>query len=226
MRILIAEDDVHLVDMLREALSARQYVVDTAEDGESAWHWLKASDYDLVLLDVTLPKLDGIRLCQRMRNLNYDTPVLMLTARDTVADKISGLDAGADAYMIKPFDLEELLAQIRALLRRSGTASHAKLYWGSLCLDATTYEVTYAGQSLSLTRKEFFLLELLLANGRKLLSRPGIIDRLWSLEDSPTEEAVKTLIRTLRQKLRNAGAPADLVETVHGLGYRMKQLDQ
>jgi DNA-binding response OmpR family regulator len=225
MRILIVEDDIQLAEMLTEALTNRQYTVDVAQDGEAAWHWIEALDYDLVLLDVTLPKMNGIRFCQQLRDRNASTPVLMLTARDTIADKIIGLDAGADAYMVKPFDLEELMAQIRALLRRGGTTVRPKLYWGGLSLDPTTYEVMYGEQLLSLTRKEYSLLELLLANGRKVLSRPGIIDRLWSIDDSPTEEAVKTHIRTLQQKLRNVGAPDDLIETVHGLGYRMKQLD-
>lgn len=225
MRILIVEDDIQLAEMLTEALTNRQYTVDVAQDGESAWHWIELSDYDLVLLDVTLPKIDGIRLCQQLRDRNTAIPVLMLTARDTIADKIIGLDAGADAYMVKPFDLEELMAQIRALLRRGGTRIRPKLCWGSLCLDPTTYEVMYGEQLLTLTRKEYSLLELLLANGRRVLSRPGIIDRLWSIDESPTEEAVKTHIRTLRQKLRNVGAPDDLIETVHGLGYRMKQLE-
>lgn len=231
MRVLIVEDDNQIADMLTEALTNRQYAVDVAQDGEIAWQWIKTLDYDLVLLDVTLPKIDGIRFCQQLRtasgsaNSNTTIPVLMLTARDTIADKIIGLDAGADAYMVKPFDLEELMAQVRALLRRGGTSVRPKLTWGGLSLDPTTYEVTYEGQILNLTRKEYSLLELLLANGRKVLSRPGIIDRLWAMEESPTEEAVKTHIRTLRQKFRNAGAPDDLIETVHGLGYRMKQLD-
>jgi len=231
MRVLIVEDDIQIADMLTEALTNRQYTVDVAQDGEIAWQWIKTLDYDLVLLDVTLPKIDGIRFCHQLRtasgsaNSNTTIPVLMLTARDTIADKIIGLDAGADAYMVKPFDIEELMAQVRALLRRGGTSVRPKLTWGGLSLDPTTYEVTYEGQILNLTRKEYSLLELLLANGRKVLSRPGIIDRLWAIEESPTEEAVKTHIRTLRQKFRNAGAPDDLIETVHGLGYRMKQLD-
>lgn len=225
MRILIVEDDIQLADMLTEALTNRQYTVDVAQDGEVAWHWVEVVDFDLVLLDITLPKIDGIRFCQQLRDRRASIPVLMLTARDTIADKIIGLDEGADAYMVKPFDLEELMAQIRALLRRGRTTIRPKLCWGQLSIDPTTYEVMYGDQRLNLTRKEYSLLELLLANGRKVLSRPGIIDRLWSINDSPTEEAVKTHIRTLRQKLRTVGAPDDLIETVHGLGYRMKQLD-
>lgn len=223
MRILVVEDDKQIAETLTEALTHRRYAVEVVHDGEAAWAEVMTSDYDLILLDVTLPKLNGIQFCQRLRHHNLILPVLMLTARDTRADKILGLDAGADDYVVKPFDLEELMARVRALLRR-GSAVQSKLAWGSLQLNPSTYEVTYDQQPLLLTPKEFAVLELLVSNGRRVLSRPGIIERIWSLEDPPTEEAVKTHIRTLRQKLRAAGAPDDLIETVHGLGYRMKQI--
>jgi len=224
MRVLVVEDDLQIADMLAEALTNRQYKADVAQDGEEAWDWLEMLEYDLILLDITLPKMDGIRFCQRLRDRHSSIPVLMLTARDTIADKIIGLDAGADDYMVKPFDLEELMARVRALLRRGGATVRATLSWGELCLNPTTFEVTYADRPLNLTPKEHALLELLIANGRRVLSRPGIIERLWTLDESPTEEAVKFHIKTLRQKLRNAGAPEDLIETVHGLGYRLKQV--
>jgi DNA-binding response OmpR family regulator len=130
MRILVVEDDVQLADMLTEALTNRQYMVDVASDGEAAWDWFEALNYDLILLDITLPKLDGIRLCQKLRDRHATVPILMLTARDTIGDKIIGLDAGADDYMVKPFDLDELMARIRALLRRGNLAPHATLLWG------------------------------------------------------------------------------------------------
>lgn len=222
MRILIVEDDIQIADMLTEALTNRQYVVDVAQDGEEAWHYAQTLEYDLVLLDITLPRLNGIRLCQQLRDRHFSLPVLMLTARDTIDDKIIGLDAGADDYMVKPFDLRELMARIRALLRRGSTGSTPVLSWGSLQLDPNTYEVFYANQLLRLTPKEYALLELLVSNGRRVLSRPGIIERIWSLEEPPTEETVKSHIKTLRQKLRDAGADEDFIETVHGLGYRLK----
>lgn len=223
MRILIVEDDVQIADMLAEALGNHQYVVDIAKDGEMAWNWIEICEYDLILLDVTLPKINGIRLCQKLRDRRSTVSILMLTARDTLEDKVLGLDAGADVYMVKPFDLEELMAQIRALLRRGSAGLPTILQWEGLSLNHSTYEVLYQEQPLSLTRKEFTLLELLVTSGRRVLSRPGIIDRMWSLDDAPTEDAVKAHIRTLRQKLKVAGAPEDLIETVHGLGYRMKQ---
>ncbi len=224
MRILVVEDDVQLADMLTEALTNRQYTVDVAGDGEAAWNWCETLSYDLILLDITLPKLDGIRFCQKIRDRNMTVPILMLTARDTIGDKILGLDAGADDYMVKPFDLDELMARIRALLRRGSVAPHSSIVWRQLYLNPVTYEVAYAHESVSLTPKEYALRELLVANGRRVMSRPGILERLWSLDDSPTEEAVKFHIKTLRQKLRAAGAPEDFIETVHGLGYRLKQL--
>jgi DNA-binding response OmpR family regulator len=195
-----------------------------AQDGEEAWSWVEALEYDLVLLDITLPKMNGIRFCQRLRERHSAVPVLILTARDTIADKIVGLDAGADDYMVKPFDIEELLARIRALLRRGGSAVRPSLFWGDLSLDPNTYEASYQNRLMTLTPKEYALLELLVANGRRVLSRPGIIERLWALDDPPTEEAVKSHIKTLRQKLRSVGAPEDFIETVHGLGYRLRQI--
>lgn len=223
MRILIVEDDVQLAEMLTEALSERQYVVDVAKDGETAWDWVQVLKYDLIVLDVTLPKLDGVSFCQRLRDRNFTLPVLMLTARDTIADKIVGLDAGADDYVVKPFDLQELMARIRAQLRRGSVTAAPTLSWGGLCLNSSTYEVTYEEQPLHLTPKEYAILELLVSSGRRVLSRSAIIEHIWSLEDPPTEETVKSHIRSLRMKLRGVGAPEDFIETVHGLGYRLKQ---
>ncbi|BAY30288.1 two component transcriptional regulator [Nostoc carneum NIES-2107] len=225
MRILVVEDDVQLAEMLVEALTDRQYVVDIAQDGEEAWDFIKGLEYDLVVLDITLPKLDGVSFCQRLRSHHRSLPVLMLTARDTLADKVTGLDAGADDYMVKPFEMPELMARIRALLRRNQSAtSFGGLSWGDLHLNSSTYEVTYAEYPLHLTPKEFALLELLVSSGRRVLSRTGIIERIWSLNDPPSEETVKSHIKSLRNKLREIGAPDDFIETVHGLGYRLKQL--
>lgn len=225
MRVLVVEDDLHLAEILTEALSDRAYSVDVVKDGESAWDWLSSLSYDLIVLDVTLPKLDGISLCRRLRAApnNGTTPVLMLTARDTTADKILGLDAGADDYMVKPFDLEELMARVRALLRRGSLTTPSMITCGELQINPETHDVTYSEEFVQLTPKEYALLELLATNGRRILSRSSIIDRIWSLQDPPTEETVKSHIKGLRQKLRNAGAPEDFIETVHGVGYRLKQ---
>lgn len=222
MRILLVEDDIQLADSLAEALTAQRYAVDLARDGETADQHARHLVYDLVLLDVTLPKLDGVGLCQRLRDRGYATPILMLTARDTSLDKVVGLDAGADAYMVKPFNLQELLAQIRALLRRGQSGSPPVLTWGALQLNPSSYEVTYNRSPIHLTPKEFALLEAMLRHGRRVLSRTAIIEQVWNWQDCPEEDTIKTYIKNLRSKLRTAGAPKDLIETVHGLGYRLK----
>lgn len=225
MRILLVEDDVHLAETLAEALTDQRYIVDVVTDGESGWNQTHILDYDVLLLDVMLPELDGVSLCHRLRSHGYTMPVLMLTARDTISDKITGLDAGADDYVIKPVDLQELFARIRALLRRGNASSTPILEWGNLRLNPSTYEVIYEQTMLHLTPKEYSLLELLLRNGRRVLSRSVIIEHVWPLESSPEEQAVKVHIRSLRQKLKSAGCSEDLIETVHGMGYRLKQLD-
>jgi DNA-binding response OmpR family regulator len=223
MRILLVEDDELLAGVIAEFLSDHLHVVDIVFDGEEAWEQCKTIEYDLILLDVMLPKLDGIHLCQRLRSQNYSVPILMITALDTSTDKVTGLDAGADDYMVKPIDLPELLARIRALQRRGGTSASPILKWGELQVDPALYEVSYSGQSLRLTPKEYNLLELLLRSGRRILSRGVIIEHIWSLEEPPDEGTVKTHIKSLRKKLKAVGAPDDFIETAHGLGYRLKQ---
>ncbi|MBH8574485.1 response regulator transcription factor [Nostocaceae cyanobacterium CENA369] len=225
MRILLVEDDVRLAETLAEALTDQRYIVDVVTDGEAGWNQAKILDYDLLLLDVMLPELDGISLCHRLRSHSYSMPVLMLTARDTVSDKITGLDAGADDYVVKPVDLQELFARIRALLRRGNVSSPPILEWGNLHLNPSTYEVSYGPNMLHLTPKEYGILELLLRNGRRVLSRSVIIEHIWSLDSPPEEHAVKVHLRSLRQKLKASGACEDFIETVHGIGYRLKQID-
>jgi DNA-binding response OmpR family regulator len=185
---------------------------------------LQAFSYELILLDVTLPKLNGIQLCQRLRKAGIQTPVLMLTARDSSSDKVLGLDAGADDYVVKPFDLAELTARIRALLRRGTTVLPTVLEWGDLRLNPSSYEVNYGENLLHLTPKEYQLLELFIRKNKMVLSRSLILDHLLSFEEPPGEETVKVHIKDLRKKLRIAGAPPDFIETVYGVGYRLKNL--
>lgn len=180
-------------------------------------------DYDLIVLDVMLPKLDGIALCQQLRANGCKTPILMLTARDTIQDRVKGLDAGADDYLIKPFDLEELSARIRALLRRGETALPPILTWGDLCVDPNTCEVTYQQQALNLSPKEYRLLEFFLRHPRRMFSRSQLLDHLWAMDQIPEEATVKAHISSLRQKLKTAGLESDVIETVYGLGYRLKE---
>ena len=223
MRILLVEDDLRIANALAEALTDQHYVVDIAIDGQAGWDFVEAFPYDLIVLDVMLPKLDGVSLCQQLRRNSYSMPILILTARDTSTDKVIGLDAGADDYVVKPFDLQELMARLRALLRRGISTLPPVLEWSSLRLDPSTCEVTYKGQPLHLTPKEYRILELFLRNSHQTFSRSAILEHLWSFEEPPGEETVKVHIRGLRQKLKLAGAAADLIETVYGLGYRLKQ---
>jgi DNA-binding response OmpR family regulator len=225
MRVLLVEDDSQLVASLSEALVVQRYIVDSARDGESAWDKTQAIVYDLILMDVTLPKLDGVRLCQRLRDRGCFSPILMLTARDTSLDKVIGLDAGADAYMVKPFNLQELLAQIRALLRRGQSGTPPILRWGDLSLDPSSYEVIYERSLIRLTPKEFALLEALMRYGKKVLSPAALIEQVWAWQESPEEDTIKTYVKNLRAKLKDAGAPNDLIETVRGVGYRLKIVD-
>jgi DNA-binding response OmpR family regulator len=224
MRILLVEDDIRLAETLAEALTDQRYVVDIATDGEAAWHQAKLLDYDVMLLDVMLPELDGISLCHRLRSHGYSLPILMLTACDTLNDEINGLDVGADDYVVKPVDLQKLFARIRALLRRRSVIATPVLQWGDLQLNPSTYEVSYGQTPIHLTPKEYALLELLLRNGRRVLSRSVMINQVWSLESPPEEHTVKVHIRGLRQKLKAAGAAEHFIETVHSLGYRLNQL--
>ncbi len=222
MKILVVEDDESLIAILTKSLVAHQYIVDTVKDGEMGWTYGSTFEYDLMVLDIMLPKLDGISLCQRFRAEGYTTPILLLTAQDTSTTKVKGLDAGADDYVVKPFDGLELIARIRALLRRSSVNPFPILTWGDLLLNPSTCEVTYNDQPLILTTKEYRLLELLLWDSQHVFSTNEILDRLWSSEEFPAEATVRSHIRRLRHKLVAAGAPPDFIATVNGRGYYLK----
>jgi two-component system OmpR family response regulator len=222
MKLLLIEDNNQIAAPLAEALTDQHYAVDLAEDGQTGWELIEAFTYDLIILDVMLPKLNGVTLCHKLRQAKYTIPVLMLTAKDTSIDKVLGLDAGADDYVVKPFDLQELLARVRALLRRNQPVASPVLSWNELSLNPATCEVEYAGQPIALTPKEYGLLELLLRHNGRVLSREMILNHLWSSLDVPGQETVKVHLRGLRQKLKAAGAASDFVETVYGLGYRLK----
>jgi diguanylate cyclase (GGDEF)-like protein len=226
MRILVVEDDQATAAALTTLLTNCSYAVETAADGESAADMVEAFDYDLLLLDVKLPKLDGITLCRQVRNQGYAMPILLLTGNDNSHEKAVGLDAGADDYVVKPFDLEELEARIRALLRRGQLHTTPILEWAGIQLDPSSTQVNYGDQSLSLTPKEYALLELLMRNPRRVFSCGMLLEHLWTYEDMPGEEAVRTHIKGLRHKLRDATAPPDVIETVYGIGYRLKPLSE
>ena len=225
MRILVIEDDIAIAYVLSEALSQYGYIVDVVHDGLMGWEQATKEDYCTILLDVNIPKLDGIQLCQSLRSCGYTVPIMMMTARAANTDKVVGLDAGADDYIVKPVDILELMARIRALMRRGNISAETNLVWGDLILEPSSHEVIYNGKQLELTPKEFSLLELFLRSGKRVLSRQAIISHLWAPEESPSEETVKAHIKYLRKRLKMAGAPNDFIETIRGFGYRLKHQD-
>ncbi len=223
MRILLIEDDHELRISLGDALAQQNYIIDIAGDSQEALQFLETFPYDLLLLDIVLPGIDGITFCRQLRSRGFKMLILLLTGRDATTDKAKGLDAGADDYLIKPFDLQELLARIRALLRRINYPLLSTIEWGDLCLIPSNNEVTYRDQSLDLTPTEYHLLELFLRNSHRIFSYDDLIQHLWFFETPPTENTIRSHIRGLRKKLKGAGAGADLIETIYGLGYRLKQ---
>jgi diguanylate cyclase (GGDEF)-like protein len=222
MKILLVEDDQTTGEFLTSVLTAHRYTVDLASDGQTGLELATLWKYDLILLDVELPRLDGISVCRELRSQEHTTPILMLTAKNLNHDVVTGLDAGADDYLIKPCDSSQLLARIRALLRRSGGVTAPLLTWGELCLDPAAAQVTFREQTVLLGPKEYNLLELFLRNPQRIFNRSAVLDNLWTADDFPTENAVTNLIKDLRRKLKAAGMTEDLIETIYGLGYRLK----
>nr|RNJ70002.1 MAG: response regulator [Leptolyngbya sp. IPPAS B-1204] len=220
MRILLIEDDEILSDLLVRSLTQQRYAVDHIDDGSMGWEYAQSADYDLILMDVGLPKLDGISLCQRLRSQGCKIPILLITAKDAATDRIRGLDAGADDYLIKPLDFGELQARVRALLRRGEVAPTTVLEIAGLQLDPSQKRVTYQNQPLKLTPKEYGLLELFLRNPTRLFSRTYMIEHLWTFDDLPSDEGVKAHIKGLRQKLKKA-SDLDWIENIYGMGYRL-----
>ncbi|OWY67577.1 transcriptional regulator [cyanobacterium TDX16] len=221
MKILLVEDDEGTAEILRTTLREQHYLVDLAMDGRVGLEMAEAFTYDLILLDIMLPKLDGLDFCRQLRDRKNRTLVLLLTALDSNTSKIMGLEAGADDYVVKPFDPHELLARIRALLRRGSSALSSVIKARKIALDSSSCRVTCDGQLLHLTAKEYALLELLLRNSHRIFSQQALLEHLWSYEEIPSENTLRTHIKALRRKLKQAGADG-LIETVYGLGYRLK----
>ena len=221
MRILLVEDDNRIAKPLAEDLRHQNHTVDIARDGIEGWDYIQSVNYDLILLDLMLPKLDGISLCKRLRAAKSNALILMLTARDTTSDKVLGLDAGADDYLVKPFELEELAARIRALSRRIPETKPLILSHGHLQLNPSSCTVTYGNQPVSLTPKEYMILECFLRNPAQVLTRAAILDKLWDFDRDSGEGTVKTHITNLRSKLKAAGSSEKFIQTVYGIGYRL-----
>ncbi|MEG4944310.1 two-component system response regulator RppA [Microcoleus sp. F4-D5] len=220
MRILLVEDDVDQLEPLQAALCEAGHIVDGVEDGATAQWILSKRDYDLLILDWLLPEVSGLSLCQQYRRLGKTAPVLLLTAKDAIVDKISGLDAGADDYLIKPADVFELLARVRALGRRSPLWKGDTLQVEDLTLHLSTLTVERREQSLQLSTREFLFLEYLMRHPRQVLSRSQIEQALWEWGSEPESNAITVLVRRLRQRLQMIGAVSWL-ETVYGMGYRL-----
>ena len=223
MRILVVDDDRAVREALRRALTLGGYEVQLAEDGEQALELIVQAVPEAVVLDVGLPGIDGLEVCRRVRRLGNRVPILILTARDAVADRIDGLDVGADDYMVKPFDVGELKARLRALLRRSGPEGDpAELTFAELRLDAGRHGAQVRENFVELTRTEYQLLELLMLNPRQVLSHSVIYDRVWGYDFGPASNAMRVYVGYLRRKLECAGA-RQLIHTVRGVGYVLRE---
>ncbi|PSB01980.1 response regulator [Merismopedia glauca] len=234
MKILLVENDTLLGASLIKVLKVNHYAIDLAGDGQIGLDLATTVEYDSIVIDVQIPKLDGISLCRQLRSQGYRQPIVLLIGDDSDAVAIAGFDAGADDYICKPYVPEVLLARMRTLLRRSGAIaatissqnSRATLTWGKLCLDLDSGRVTFGEQIIILTATEYKLLELLLRNPNRIFSRSAILDRLWGFDDAPTDRAINTHIKDLRKKLKAGGLSEEMIETVYGMGYRLKPAPQ
>jgi two-component system response regulator MprA len=220
-RILVADDDPAVRNALDRALRLAGYEVNVAADGREALDLATRTTPDAMVLDVLMPHHDGIEVCRRLRRRGDHTPVLLLTAKDAVADRVTGLDAGADDYLVKPFALDELLARVRALLRRWGTDDDV-LRFADITVNPATYQADRAGRPLELTRTEFSLLQLFLEHPRQVLPRSVIIDRVWGYESGTTSNSLEVFIGYLRRKTEAADEPR-VVHTVRGVGYTLRE---
>jgi len=226
MRLLVVEDDPRISHFLVKGLREDQHLVDLAEDGHAAEACALAGDYDAILLDVMLPVQDGLAVCRRLRSQGVDTPILMVTARDAVDDRVRGLDTGADDYLVKPFAFDEVVARLRALTRRGRTRSlSAVLTAGSISLDQEAHQVDVAGTAVPLTATEYRLLEFLMRRAGTIVSRDQLAEHVWGGEYDPCSNVADVYVGYLRKKF--AGTPAaDQIRTIRGLGYMLSRADR
>jgi len=221
MRILIVEDEKGLAHLIRRSLTEEGYAVDVAYDGEEGESFAESVPYDLIVLDIVLPRKDGFQVCSNLRKKGIKVRVLMLTGRDSVADRVKGLDTGADDYLIKPFQFEELTARIRALLRREIANASPVIQVGDITLNTATREVKRRGRAIDLNNKEYAILEYLMRNVNMVITRQMIEDHVWNFSLESSSNLVDVYIRRLRSKLDNPGEES-LIETVRGAGYRLR----
>ncbi len=231
-RILVVDDEPAVREAIRRSLAFEGYDTELAADGLAALEQVEAARPDVIVLDVLMPRMDGLTTARRLRAAGVTTPILMLTARDTVGDRVTGLDAGADDYLVKPFELDELLARLRALLRRSSYAAAAEraageehaLVFGDLRMDPATREVSRAGRPVELTRTEYTLLELFLAHPRQVLTREQILKSVWGFDFEPSSNSLDVYVMYLRRKTEAGGMPR-IVHTVRGVGYVLRSAE-
>jgi DNA-binding response OmpR family regulator len=221
MRVLVVEDETRLAELLRQGLQEEGLAVDTAASAEAALDWIESTPYDLLVLDLMLPGMSGYDLCRQLRSHGNTTSILMLTARDTVPDRVAGLDAGADDYLVKPFAFAELLARLRALTRRPLSFPSPILTVGDYRLDPATQQVWHGDAPVELGQKEFRILEYLMRNPNRVLTRGMIADNIWDYDSAPLTNAIDVHIRSLRAKLQDE-YPHGRIETVRGAGYRLR----
>lgn len=220
MRVLVVEDEPRMAALLRQGLEEDAYAVDVVGNGLEALEWVQSAAYDLILLDIMLPGIDGFEVCQTLRRQGYTLPILMLTARDALTDKVMGLDSGADDYLVKPFAIEEVTARLRALSRRSGPSKTPELVVGDLRLNTATKQATRGNLVIPLSAKEYALLETLMRHPHQILSRDQIIEKVWDMDFSAESKLIEVYVHALRKKI-DEGHEVKLIQTVRGLGYRI-----
>ncbi len=221
MRILVVEDEKRLANIIKRGLMEEGYIVDVANDGETAEYMAETAQYDLIILDIMLPKKDGVTACRELRMAKVNTPILMLTAMDSIEDRVRGLDSGADDYQIKPFAFRELLARVRALLRREAPSKTAELQAGKLVLDTLTREVRKGQEPIKLTAKEYAILEYFMRHPNMLITRTMLEESIWDFGFDSMSNIIDVYIRRLRRKIDEDGENS-LIQTERGSGYRMK----
>ena len=222
MRILIIEDEVKIAQFIKRGLKEEGYAVDVANDGEEGHFMLSSNEYDAIILDLMLPKIDGLTLCRTLRKEGNQTPIIMLTAKDTVKDKVKGLDSGADDYLPKPFAFEELLARLRVLLRKKDSRVQTQLKVDDLSLDLLTHKVTRGDREIDLTVKEYALLEYLMRNAGNIVTRTMISEHVWDINFDTFTNVIDVYINYLRNKI-DSGFADKMIHTVRGKGYLLKR---
>lgn len=223
MRILIVEDKTELRESLEEGLRLSGYAVDSAENGEAGWELLQVNDYDLLLLDLNLPLMDGMEILRRIRLENQNLRVLILSARDGIDSRVAGLDSGANDYLVKPFRFAELLTRIRSLLRRKFETQENMLHCQNICLDWAAKQVLLKGRAVRLMPKEYGILEYLMCNADRYVSQEELLEHVWDEHADPFTASVRVYVSYLRKKLSEAGAAPDLIESAPGKGYRVRE---